>query len=125
MTKIEIANQYIHHLENGETDKIVALFSDKGKVNSPLYGQKNANEFYNLLAEDTINSKLTVNTIFENDKSNSIALYFTFDWTLANNKKVIFDVVDIIEFNDKNKITLLTIIYDTVIARGLYEDIKT
>ena len=124
MTKTEIAHQYIHFLENDETNKIIKLFAANGKVNSPLYGIKNAKAFYTLLNEDTLNSKLTINSIFENNATNSVALYFTFDWTLKNNKKVIFDVVDIIEFNEANEITLLTIIYDTVVARSLHEDVR-
>ena len=119
-----IALDYIKFLENSETDKIVALFSKNGKVNSPLYGTKDAYSFYNELAEDTLNSKLKVNAIFEDSESNSIALYFTFHWTLSNKKEVVFDVVDIIEFNSSKEITLLTIIYDTVIARGIFNDVK-
>ena len=124
MSTKEIALKYIHFLENFETEKIIALFAVAGKVNSPLYGIRNAKEFYTLLDEDTLNSGLIVNSIFENKESNSIALYFTFHWTLKNNKKVVFDVVDIIEFNEKNEIVLLTIIYDTVIARNLHEDVR-
>ncbi|WP_237270756.1 hypothetical protein [Tenacibaculum discolor] len=48
-----------------------------------------------------------------------MALYFTYKWTLKNNEKVEFDVVDIIELNSENKITKLKIIYDTVISRKL------
>lgn len=120
----EIALKYIQFLEKGETENIIALFSSTGQVNSPLYGIKNAKTFYTQLNEDTLNSKLVVNNIFENTATNSIALYFTFHWTLKNNKKVVFDVVDIIEFNQNNEITMLTIIYDTVVARRLHEDVR-
>ncbi|MEH6535887.1 MAG: nuclear transport factor 2 family protein, partial [Psychroserpens sp.] len=62
--------------------------------------------------------------IFEQDDSNDLALYFTYKWTLKNNQKVEFDVVDIIEFDSKNKIKKLKIIYDTVISRKLVDKLN-
>ena len=120
-----IALNYIKFLENSETNKIIDLFAKNGKVNSPLYGIKGAQSFYNELARDTLNSKLKVNTIFEDNESRKVALYFTFHWTFLNKKEVVFDVVDIIEFNTSNEIISLTIIYDTVIARGLLNDMRS
>lgn len=123
MTKKEIAKQYITHLENGNIEQIIALFNKNGIVDSPLYGIKKAAEFYLELNEDTTNSELSLLGIFEENDSNNIALYFTYKWTLKNNTKVAFDVVDIIEFDKQNKIKKLKIIYDTVIARKLIEQL--
>lgn len=125
MTQKDIARAYITHLENGNTEKLVALFSKDGMVDSPLYGIKKASEFYLELNDDTLNSELYTKGIFEEDNSNKLALYFTYKWTLKNNKKLVFDVVDIIEFDNQNKISKLKIIYDTVIARKLVEQLKT
>ena len=123
MDKKEIAKQYITHLENGNIEQVVALFNQNGMVDSPLYGIKKASEFYRELKSDTLNSELQVKGIFEEDHTNSIALYFTYKWTLKNNQKVAFDVVDIIEFDNQNKIDKLKIIYDTVTARKLVEEL--
>ncbi|ANH61446.1 nuclear transport factor 2 family protein [Dokdonia donghaensis] len=123
MDKKEIAKQYITHLENGNIEQVVALFNQNGMVDSPLYGIKKASEFYRKLKSDTLNSELHVKGIFEEDHTNSIALYFTYKWTLKNNQKVAFDVVDIIEFDNQNKIDKLKIIYDTVTARKLVEEL--
>jgi len=119
MSKKEIAKKYIEYLEQGKTECIIELFSDNGKVTSPIYGTKLASTFYNNLNEDTLKSKLIINGIFEEEDSNRIALYFKYNWTLKNKKNVTFDVVDIIAFNSKNKIIQLHIIYDTVKSRGL------
>ncbi|WP_299104003.1 nuclear transport factor 2 family protein [uncultured Tenacibaculum sp.] len=124
MDKKEIAKRYIAYLENGEVEKVISLFSDKGMVQSPLYGIKKASDFYNELANDTSNSELSVKGIFQEEDSNQLALYFTYNWTLKNNEKVTFDVVDIIEFDAQNKIDKLIIIYDTVVARQLVKELK-
>lgn len=119
MDKKEIANTYLEYLERGNIEQLIALFDENGIVDSPIYGIKKADEFYRELNDDTSNSELHLKGIFEQNESNDLALYFTYKWTLKNNQKVEFDVVDIIEFNAKNKIKKLKIIYDTVLARKL------
>ena len=119
MNKTDIAKEYIKHLENGNIDQVIALFDLNGIVDSPLYGIKRADEFYQELNSDTANSELSLLGIFEENNSNKLALYFTYTWTLKNNQIVEFDVVDIIEFDNQNKISKLKIIYDTVMARKL------
>ncbi|WP_299431079.1 nuclear transport factor 2 family protein [uncultured Maribacter sp.] len=110
MNKKEIAKQYITHLENGNIEKVVALFNENGMVDSPLYEIKKTDEFYRELNSDTLNSELHLKGIFEENDSNNLALYFTYKWTLKNNQRVEFDVVDIIEFDNQNKISKLKII---------------
>ncbi len=119
MSKKEIAKKYIEYLEQGKTECINELFSESGKVTSPIYGTMIARDFYKELNNDTFNSKLELKGIFEEENSNTIALYFNYNWTLKNNEIVNFDVVDIIEFSSKNEIIHLQIIYDTVKSRGL------
>lgn len=119
ITKKEVANKYINYLENDDIENVINLFNKKGIVDSPLYGTKKAKEFYHELSNDTTNSKLHLLGIFEEKDTSSIALYFTYKWTLKNNEKVEFDVVDIIDFDEHNKISKLNIIYDTVISREL------
>jgi len=119
MSKKEIAKAYIRHLENGNMEQVTALFNQNGMVDSPLYGMKKAADFYRDLNNDTTNSELSLLGIFEEVGSNKLALYFTYNWTLKNDQTVEFDVVDIIEFDNQNKISKLKIIYDTVVARKL------
>jgi hypothetical protein len=114
---VEIARNYIDLLEKGDIRGVISLFSSTGIVHSPIYGKKSAKEFYNDLAEDTSESKLTINGIFEEPGSNRVALYFNYTWTLKNGEVVNFDVVDIIVFDDDNNIVNLKIIYDTRYSR--------
>ena len=125
MKKKAIANNYLKYLERGEINNVIDLFTEDGIVHSPIYGIKNATEFYPLLNNDTSNSEFILKGIFEHKNANDLALYFTYKWTLKNNKKVEFDVVDIIEFNAENKIKTLKIIYDTVTARALINELNT
>ncbi len=99
MEKNKIANEYLRYLEKGDIDKVIELFDKNGIVESPIYGIKKADEFYRELNNDTINSELYLKGIFEQNESNNLALYSTYKWTLKNNQKVEFDVVDIIEIN--------------------------
>jgi ketosteroid isomerase-like protein len=121
---VEIARNYIDLLEKGDIRGVISLFSSTGIVHSPIYGKKSAKEFYNDLAEDTSESKLTINGIFEEPGSNRVALYFNYTWTLKNGEVVNFDVVDIIVFDDDGKISELRIIYDTVQSRGMVNSLK-
>ncbi|WP_224490954.1 nuclear transport factor 2 family protein [Robertkochia flava] len=124
MNKTEIAKTYLRYLENGAMEKVIDLFNDDGTVESPIYGIKKADVFYRELNNDTSNSELILKGIFEQHDSNSLALYFTYKWTLKNNQKVAFDVVDIIELDVENKIKTLKIIYDTVVSRKLINELN-
>lgn len=124
MEKNKIALKYLEHLENGNIEKVIDLFNENGIVESPIYGIKKADKFYRELNNDTSNSELHLKGIFEQNESNNLALYFTYKWTLKNNQKVDFDVVDIIELDSNNKIKKLKIIYDTVISRKLVNELN-
>lgn len=113
MTKVEVAKEYIKFLSEGEVQKVVDLFSADGQVESPLYGNRSAKDFYLALANDTSNSELRIKGIYSEEDKNEIALYFNYKWTKKDGSIVEFDVVDILEFNSENKITKLKIIYDT------------
>lgn len=120
----KIAKTYIERLEKGNMSGVISLFSDSGKVISPIYGEKSAVAFYADLAEDTTDSQLAINGIFEEPNSNRVALYFNYEWTLKNGKIVNFDVIDIILFDDNEKISELRIIYDTVHSRAMVDALK-
>ncbi|MFC4721727.1 nuclear transport factor 2 family protein [Geojedonia litorea] len=119
-----IGKAYLSYLERNETDKIVALFSDDGIVNSPIYGIMPAKEFFKTLSADTSNSKLKLLGIFVEPNAARIVLYFNYEWTLANQNKVKFDVVDVMTFDADDKIVSLHIIYDTVKSKPAVDQLK-
>ena len=119
MTNYETAYAYLNYLEKGETAQIIHLFHPDGVVESPLYGTKNATDFYTQLATDTHQSIIHIKGIYEKKNASDVVLYFTYEWTLKNNQKTTFDVVDIIEFDAQMKIKKLKIIYDTAQTKKL------
>ncbi|GAB5398591.1 MAG: hypothetical protein Aureis2KO_01760 [Aureisphaera sp.] len=113
-----ITSSYLEALRKGDLTAVIDLFSDEGIVISPIYGTMLATEFYERLFKDTQESTLTLKGIFQDiDQSYQFSIYFKYQWTLADGNKVSFDVVDVIKLNNENKITELTIIYDTSESR--------
>ncbi|MEL6391951.1 MAG: nuclear transport factor 2 family protein [Bacteroidota bacterium] len=124
MDKKAIAKAYIQHLARGDLDALLQLFAEGAIVISPVYGQMPYTNFYTTLFADTNNSTLTVKGIYEDALTGFVALHFNYQWTLKNDTKVKFDVVDIIAFDAENRITKLTIIYDTVESRKLVGQLR-
>ena len=114
-----ICQEYISALESGNIDAILSLFSTEAVIESPIYGTMDATRFYKTLGDDTSQSQLEIQGIFEEVESRRAALYFTYHWTMSSGKEVSFDVVDILEIDDKEKIEKLIIIYDAEVARRL------
>lgn len=124
MNKPEIAQAYIASLAKGDLQQMLGLFAKDAIVISPVYGKKDCKDFYTQLFADTQNSELHIKGIFEDASTGNIALHFDYGWTLRNRSKVNFEVVDILEFDENRKITLLTIIYDTVRSRELVKKLE-
>ncbi|MBC7826981.1 MAG: nuclear transport factor 2 family protein [Chitinophagaceae bacterium] len=120
----DIILQYFHGLESGDADKIANLFSAGGIVHSPLYGDMPAKEFYKDLFADTKQSAIMLLNIFENtEKTNVYAVQFRYNWILKDGSKTNFECVDVFQFNEENKISELTIIYDTYKLRSIFENL--
>lgn len=121
MDKKQVALQYLKLLGQGNPKEIIALFAEGGMVSSPLYGTISAMDFYPKLTNATTESILYFKDFFESPTTNSAALFFAYCSTLSNGNKVDFDVVDILEFDKKNNIKTLTIIYDASKTKPLVD----
>lgn len=112
--KEEIIKQYLKALEAACYETIIDLFSNEAIVKSPLYGIMPASVFYKDLLGDTSSSKITLKNIFLSvTDENTSAAHFEYVWTLRDGKQVKFEVVDLFDFDQHNKIKQLKIIYDT------------
>ena len=109
----QIAESYLEALQASDLKGILSLFDPQGVVISPVYGQRSAQEFYELLFKDTQSSETKVLDILTNPKNKCIALYFQYKWTLSAGKEVSFECVDLMRMNHEHKIASLRIIYDT------------
>ena len=123
MTHAQLVDDYLAALEQGSTERVLALFAPSGVVDSPLYGTLPAAEFYPALFADTGQSRLTLRTTMEGRLGDLpvVSFWFDFDWTLANGEPAPFTVVDVAELDGDGLIATLHIVYDTAPIRAAFE----
>lgn len=116
-----ISHQYLEALRQADLSSLLELFAPDAQVDSPLYGKQLATDFYRSLFQDTKASELEFLNIFIHADQLQFALYFRYHWTMENESKSSFEVVDIIELNEHGKINSLKIIYDTQHTRSAFD----
>ena len=123
MTHAQLVADYLAALEQGSTERVLALFAPSGVVDSPLYGTLPAAEFDPALFADTGQSRLTLRTTMEGRLGDLpvVSFWFDFDWTLANGEPAPFTVVDVAELDGDGLIATLHIVYDTAPIRAAFE----
>lgn len=90
-----LVDTYLSALSTSDVDRAVSLFTPDGIVDSPLYGQLPAREFYPALFADTAESVLTLRKTLLSDDAATLAFWFDFGWVLADGAPAPFTVVDI------------------------------
>jgi len=111
---------YLQGLEAGDYQRLLALFAEGAVVYSPLYGQRSAPDFYRELLSDSATSCIRLRHAYHQGSARS-AVYFIYEWTLADGSQVTFDCVDLFEWNAAGQITELRIIYDASRTRQAFE----
>ncbi len=111
---------YLLGLEAGDYQRLLALFAEGAVVYSPLYGQCSAPDFYRELLSDSADSRIRLRHTYHQGSARS-AVYFIYEWTLADGSQATFDCVDLFEWNDEGQITELRIIYDASLTRQAFE----
>jgi ketosteroid isomerase-like protein len=126
MTTRQICLDYLKALNEGNLENVRALFSENAKVVSPLYGVRTAFDFYADLFRDTSRSETSLLNVFDtSETSQSVALHFRYQWTLADGKQVSFECVDVFELNSaRDRFDKLTIIYDTAPLRQDFDNLR-
>jgi ketosteroid isomerase-like protein len=119
-SRLQTVRRYLQCLHAGDTEGLVASFARHGLVVSPLLGTMAARPFFTRLAQSTTRSVITPLDLFES--AERVAAYFRYDWTLSDGTVVSFTCVDVFEFDDDARITLLNIVYDAQPIRGLVGD---
>ncbi|MDO8639848.1 MAG: nuclear transport factor 2 family protein [bacterium] len=120
----ETIKKYLDALQKSDFKNLINLFAPNAIIHSPLYGEVEAEKFYEDLFKDTNKSVITMKDIFMNDDNSKGAVNFLYDWTLSDGSPVSFDCVDIFKFNSDGKIQELTIIYDTSQTRPKFDKLK-
>ncbi|CAB3749032.1 nuclear transport factor 2 family protein [Paraburkholderia humisilvae] len=124
MNPEQLCKSYLAAMNEGNADRVLALFVPGATVVSPLYGTMSAEAFYRELFVDTNRSDTTLLHIFDttNDGS-SVALHFHYKWTLKSGKVVNFECVDVFNLTlARDRFTELTIIYDTAPLRADFNE---
>ena len=115
-TECKVIKEYLNALEKSDYRKILELFTEDGVVDSPLYGKKKAQDFYQILFETTSSSKIKIMDICFGKKY--VIAYFTYEWELEDGFKYEFECADVFQL-ENGKIAHLKIIYDTYPVRKI------
>jgi hypothetical protein len=124
VTPDDLARFYLDALERADLTAVLSLFADGAAVNSPLYGQVPASDFYPALFADTAQSHLTLRGVTRGSIPGGaplVTIWFHFDWQLPSGRHAPFDAVDVLELDPSGHITALHIVYDTAPIRPVFE----
>jgi ketosteroid isomerase-like protein len=117
-------HDYLAALEAGDADRLLALFSANGWVQSPLLGRVSAREFFPKVVAASSATRLSVHDVLVSAEGHPRAVgYFLYEWWLGDGSKVSFECADVFNFNPSTgKIESLIILYDTHPIRALVGD---
>lgn len=118
-----VIEDYMRALEQSDLTTMLALFEDDAIVHSPFLGIIPALEFFPKVFEASLVSDITTYDIFVSayDRPRAVG-YLHYDWTVKDGTQISFDAADVFEFSVNNKITMLSIYYDTYPLRDLVGD---
>ncbi|QCP00106.1 nuclear transport factor 2 family protein [Arthrobacter sp. 24S4-2] len=108
-----LVETYLQALSDADAARVISLFTPDGIVNSPLYGELPAREFYPMLFADTAESVLSLRKTLLSPDGSTLAFWFDFGWVLADGTPAPFTVVDVAELDERGLIFRLHIVYDT------------
>jgi ketosteroid isomerase-like protein len=126
MNPEHVIRTYLSCLEEGDSGKILQLFTRDAVVISPLYGEIGAADFFLELLKDTLESKITLEDISRSPSvTYRFAAHFTYDWKLRDGGNVKFLCTDVFDFDESSgKIRRLSIIYDSRQAKNAFDTLK-
>jgi hypothetical protein len=117
-----IIQSYAKALKDKDYQAIVNLFSQDARVFSPLRGEQPPSIFFPNYFQNNDISKVEVKNIFFDVENKNMAAAFLYFKEILNKKVPIeFEVVDIFEFDEDNKIKTLKIVLDTHPIRAIRE----
>ncbi|MGE5135766.1 MAG: nuclear transport factor 2 family protein [Gemmatimonadota bacterium] len=121
----QLSDRYLSALRGADATAMLSLFTANALVHSPLYGPLPAAEFYQILFSDTGAARPVLRGITQGttpDGTRLASIWFRFEWELPTGRAVTFDVVDMLELADDDRIAALHIVYDTADVRPAFEE---
>lgn len=111
---------YAQALQKNDYPGIVKLFSKKAKIFSFLAGEQKPKIFFQNLFKNSFRRCVEIrNIFFDANNKKMAAVYLHLDAVLNQKHAIIFDAVDLFEFDSQYKIKTLKIILDTHPIRTL------
>ncbi len=106
--------EYLSELQRGDAAAICKLFAPDAQVYSPLLGWVSPQPFFEKLSAVSGQSGITLIDVCVSATGDARATgYFVYEWALKDGRIVLFECVDVFEFDDEGRIARLVIIYDT------------
>ena len=123
--KRKIVTSYLKTLESRDLEGLLALFTPDAVVHSPMYGKNSARKFYTDFFVDSKETNVTLLGFFDQGQGTDgkplVGYWARFDWVLASGAHAPFDVVVVMELDDRDLIEALHIVMDTAFIRGVFE----
>lgn len=111
-----IINKYMTALAACDLDGLCSLFTADAKIYSPLLGWVEPRSFFEkmcTLSDVDKSYQISHNTMLSADGKSTMIKHFTYHWATKDGRETTFEVCDVFEFNDDNKIIKEIILYDT------------
>ena len=122
----DIGERYLHAVEAGDPEAVLALFTEDAVVVSPLYGEAPARAFYPVLLSDTRRAAFQVVDVFASTRDpRSLAVRTRSRWTLNSGFSAEIDGIHLLGLDDLGeKIASLNVLYDTAAVRETFQTMK-
>lgn len=112
----EVIKKYMMALEHCNLVGLCELFTPEAKVYSPLLGWIEPRIFFEkmcTLSDVAKSYQIPHNTMISTEGKPTMIKHFTYHWAVKDGRSTTFEVCDVFEFDENNRITKETILYDT------------
>lgn len=112
----EVIQKYMKALAEYDLEGLCNLFTPEAKVYSPLLGWLAPRVFFEkmcVLSDVKKSWQKLHNTLVSTEGKPVMIKHFTYHWAVKDGRETTFEVCDVFEFDDNDKIVKETIIYDT------------
>ena len=112
----EVIKKYMLALSKYDLEGLCSLFTPEAKVYSPLWGWIEPRIFFEkmcTLSDVEKSYQIPHNTMISTEGKPTMIKHFTYHWAVKDGRSTTFEACDVFEFDENNRITKETILYDT------------
>lgn len=112
----EVIKKYMLALSKYDLEGLCELFTPEAKVYSPLLGWIEPRIFFEkmcTLSDVEKSYQIPHNTMISTEGKPTMIKHFTYHWAVKDGRSTTFEACDVFEFDENNRITKETILYDT------------